>query len=152
MHSQNTMHLIAVSSNNLMATSPPILEFQNKSNSIQNTCKYFKSEKLVQINLPKMKLPLFPRLRCCCCSSNPKPFLHYTLQGGVGGRRSILLFPESISSYCEPSSEYYWYDFNAVYLQPFLFLDQGTSFQDCNQRNSADSPLHLHVAPCFDAN
>lgn len=34
----------------------------------------------------------------------------------------------------------------------FCFLDQDTSFQDRDQRNPADSVLHLHVAPSFYAN
>lgn len=113
------MHLIAVPENNFMDNSPPslknILEFQNKSNVMRNACKHFKSGKLDQ----KMKLPPFPQQRFCRSSSNPKSFLHYAPREG---KKGILLSPELISLYCELSSEQYWYDFNRVYRQHFLFL------------------------------
>lgn len=90
---------------------PPkiILEFQNKSNVIQNACKHLKSDKLVQ----KIKLPPFPQLKSCHFSSNPKSFLHYTPQDMKNG---ILLSPERISLNCELSSEHYCKDFNRVFF------------------------------------
>lgn len=102
----------------------------------------------MQINLPEMKLPLSPQLRSCRFSFNPKSFSHYNCKQ----KKNSFLSPESISSSCEPSSEYHWYGFNAVYLLPFLFLGSRYKFPRLRSKELADSLLHFHMAPCLYTN
>lgn len=146
------MHLIDVTANNLMDTSSPppsflsfkikaiickmlasILNLRSQSKSIFVKWNYYNSPKwdpavfLLILNLSyithwKRRNP--PSF----CFQNQFPHTVSLLQSSTG-----LILMQFIFSL-------------------FYFLDQDTSFQDCDQRNPADSVLYLHMAPSFYAN
>lgn len=88
--------------------------------------------KLVKINLSKMKLPLSPQLRSCRFSFNPKSFSYYNCKQKKKVSYLQNQFPHPASP---PQSTTGMVLMQFIFCL-FCFLDQDTSFQGCDQRNS----------------